>query len=249
MNWMMIVQFIVLMAVVVGVIIFILHRVLVGSTEGAVRRLNEEAEKTRKKQVELNLKIKEADEELAKRKAEADALAQKMIQEAEEKAKGEVEKLINKARVDGEEIISKAQGNKDKIRKEIEKEMEFKIINYSTKILSTILSEKAKGVLDRHLISEFIEGLEKVDMSKISSDITSAEIITTGALDDLTKEKIAKILKAKLKRDIKVNASSDLNLIAGMALRFGSLGLDGSLRNSIKELGVSLKQGVEDKAV
>lgn len=249
MNWMLVVQFLVLMAVVVGPIIYFLHRTLVSSTDGAVKRLNEEAEKTRKKQTELNLKIKEADEELAKRRAEADALAQKMIQEAEQMAKDEREKLIQKAREEGEDIITRAMGTKDKIRKEIEKEMELKLIGYSAKILTTILSQKAKGVLDQQLINEFIEGLEKLDMSKISTEIVSAEIVTISALDNMSLDKILKILKTKLKREMKLTTSTDSELIAGMALRFGSLGIDGSLRNSIKEIGTTLKQRIEEQAV
>ena len=70
MNLMFFVQFIVLMFVVVGVIGFFLHKLLIGTTQGAVNRLNSETEATRAKQAELNQKIKEANEELEKRKAD-----------------------------------------------------------------------------------------------------------------------------------------------------------------------------------
>ena len=59
MNGMMILQFLVLTAVVSGAIIFFLHRTLIASTDGAVKRLNAETETVRSKQKELNEKIKQ----------------------------------------------------------------------------------------------------------------------------------------------------------------------------------------------
>src|SRR3990167_2287808 len=166
-----IVKFVILMAVVCVPLILLLRWALLNSTEGAVKRLNAEVEQNRSKQAELNQKIKEADEELAKRKAEANDLANKMIAEAEEKALAEREKMIARARAEGEEIITKAQGTKDQIRRDLEKEMYLKAIDYALQILTLILSQDIQKVLNGHLFVEFLEGLKKVDMSRIGPEV------------------------------------------------------------------------------
>ena len=220
---------------------------LFNSTEGAVKRLNDETEQARTKQSELTQKIKEADEELNKRKAEADQLARKMITEAEEKAKVEREGLIRRAREEGEEIITKAQGTKEKIRKELEKEMYLKSIDFAMHILGAILSQNAKAVLSNHLFTEFLEGLKKVDMARIGPEVVTAEVITTGPLEDHDKEQVSKILQEKLNRTIKIESQPDPQIVGGVILKFGSLALDGSLQNLIKEEAVKGKQKTESE--
>ena len=242
---MLIIQFLVLMVVVTGAIIFFLHRFLVANTDGAVKRLNTETEAVRAKQTELNKKIKEADEELAKRKKEAEDLTKKMREEAEETAKSEREKMIKKAREEGEEIIAKAQRTKDQIRLEIQKEMDLKTIDYAISILNSVLSENARGIIDAQLITEFMENLEKMDMNQVSVEVDAADIITAIPIDDAMKNKFAKILKTKLNRDIKINSSVDPLVAGGAILKFGSLALDGSLQNMIRDAGITMKQKAE----
>ena len=246
MGGMLILQFLILMFVVCGTIIFFLHRTLVSSTDGAVRRLTAETEERRSKQKELNQKIKEADEELAKRKKEADDLTRKMIADAEEKAKKEREELIKKARLEGEEIIAKAQNTRDKIKAVIEQEVKLKMVDFTMEILYKILTDKARGALNDQLMTEFVENLEHIDMSKIGTDIEVAEIISVSSLDEKVKDKIVTIIKSKLNRDIKINAMVDEKIIGGVMMRFGSLALDGSLREMILDEGRNLKKKVED---
>lgn len=245
MNAMLILQFIVLTAVVTGTIIFFLHRVLIASTDGAVKRLNTETEAVRTKRSELDRKIKEAEEELAKRKKEAEDLAKKMKEEAEEGARAEREKMVKKAREEGEEIIAKAQHTKDQLREEIRKELTLKIIDYSAQLLTAVLSGKTKGALNAELVDEFLVNLEKMDMSQVDADLNSADIVCASPLSVAAGDKLSKLLKSKLNRDIKINTAIDPNIVGGVVLRFGSLALDGSLQNSLLEAGEELKKKAE----
>ena len=244
-HW-IVINFLVLTFIVSGVIIFVLHRTLIAGTESAVNRLNEEIAKANEKQSELSKRLKEADEELAKRRAEADALAAKMISQAEELSKAEREKIINKARQEGEEIIAKAQGSKDKIRQELEKENDIRVITFSMQIINGILSEKAKGSFDEVLTNEFLDNLKGVDMTRISPDIKTAEVVTLNPIDEKTKAKFLQTLKEKLSRDISINASTNPKIGGGVILKFGTLALDGSMQNLIREAGIELtKKTVE----
>jgi len=243
MSLQLIVQFLVLTTVVSGVLIFFLKKILFDSTQGAVNRLNRETEEVRKKQTELNEKIKLANEELVKRRSEADDLVAKMKLDAEEKATAEREKILNKARADAEEIITKAQNTKDDMRKALEKEMRLKAIDYSVLVLDDILMEKAKAAFNETLIEDFIESLEKVDMGMITGE--TAEVIVSLPLGDRLKTALKDNIKGKLGRDVQLNISEDKSIISGIVLRFGSLSLDGSLRNMMAEKGVEIKERLE----
>ena len=239
------ISFIVLMFVLVAGIAFIFRLIMFNSAEGAVKRLSDEIAKANAKQSELSKKIKEADEDLAKKQAEARDLANKMRQDAEEQSKQEREKIIAQARKEGEDIIAKAQQAKEKMREEIERNNEMRVISHSTTILGTILSQKAQGAFQSLLISEFIETLKTIDMSKISPSMVEAEIVSLTPITDDAKQQFQQIFKTKLQRDIAVKTSVDPAIAGGVIIRFGSMALDGSLRNLMRETGIAMQEKVD----
>jgi F0F1-type ATP synthase membrane subunit b/b' len=245
MGWNLIIQFLILTVVISGGIIFALYMVLIRTVDGAKQRLDRDAEAARKREAELNQKIKEADAELQRRNKELDIMEKKMRQELEEQTTKQKEELISKARAEAEEIITKAQSAREQIRREIEKTMEIKIIDYAAGITTEVLSVKVKDVLDKYLVAEFIEKLNKIDMSRISVDIKVADVISATAVPENLLAEISKVFKAKLSRDIKLNPKIDPHVVGGIVLMFESLQLDGSLQNALKESANTLKQQVE----
>jgi len=245
MGWNFIILFLVLMLITAGGIILALKMVLFNSVEGAKQRLDRDAEAARKREAELNQKIKEADAELQRRKKELDTLEKKMRQELEEQSAKQKEEIIHKARAEAEEIITKAQNAREQIRREVEKTMEIKIIDYAAGIASEILSVKVKDVLDKYLIAEFIEKLKTVDMSRISTDIKVADVISATAMPESLLTELTQVFKQKLSRDIKLNPKIDPTVVGGVVLMFESLQLDGSLQNALREATSALKQQVE----
>jgi F0F1-type ATP synthase membrane subunit b/b' len=241
----LIIKFLVLTAVISGALIFALHRVFISSVDGAKQRLDKESEAARARQAELGVKIKEADEELSRRKQEADALEKKMKFEMESGLAKEKEAILTKARTEGEEIIAKAQASRDNIRKEVEKNIELKIVDYSSKILGDILSDKARNGLDQQLLADFVEKLKNVDMSKIGPDVITADLVTVSPADQKLLSDIEAVLQEKLKRKVTLKPKADGSIIGGAVLQFGSLLLDGSLKSSIRSSAISLKQDIE----
>ncbi|MCA9400770.1 MAG: F0F1 ATP synthase subunit delta [Candidatus Omnitrophica bacterium] len=244
----LIISFLVLMVIVLVPLIFILRRTLVSSTEGAVKRLNDEIAKTGEKQRELNKKLQEADEELAKRRAEAKELADKMRIEAEQDTKKEREEIIGEARKEGEEIIAKAQISAEKLKVELEKEMDKKAVIFASDLLTKVLSEKAKGALDNLLIAEYLDKLKGIDMSNISPDVKEVEVISLTPLDDSTKKTISSIIESKIKRTLSIKETINKGLGGGLMLKFGSMALDGSLQFIIREEAMKVQQSIESTA-
>ncbi len=243
--YVLIFKILILVVVFVSVIVFIMRMMLMKRTDAEVNRLTQEIESASAKQNELNEKLKEADEQLASRKAEADEMAHKMKAETEEQMEAEREKIIQKARGESEEIINKSLAAKDKIRDEVILEMDLKIIGQAASILCSVLSKTAKTALDTQLLKEFIDELKNVDMSQIAADIEVAEILTAGELDEPVKQQISALIKENLKREIKIESKQDKDVVSGAILKFGSLVLDGSLRNGIDEEANKLKEELE----
>lgn len=210
-----------------------------------LKRLNKETEVVRGKQTELNEKIKQASEELNKRKAEADALVLKMTEDAEAKAKEEREKLVAKARQEGEEIIMKANNTKDDIRKAIIREMDMKAVDFTNLILGEVLSKEGRLALEECMIGEFIDNLAKMDMEMIGEDIQTADIVTSSELSDRMKNLLSETLQKKLDRIVGISATTDPKILSGIILKFGSLTIDGSLKNVIREASTGLKEKIE----
>lgn len=245
MSWNLIIQFLILTTLISGMIIFALYMVLIRTVDGAKQRLDRDAEAARQREAELNMKIKQADAELQRRQKELDLIEKKMRQELEESANKMKEELIQKARVEAEEIITKAQNAKESIRREIVRDMEIKIVDYSVKVLSEVFTNAANDSLDRQLFKEFVEKLKAVDLSKLGPDVKTADVITANPLDQGALSEISQIFKEKLGRDIKLNPKIDKTVLNGVTLQFESLLLDGSLQNSFKESATALKQQVE----
>mgnify|MGYP003393338041 CR=1 FL=1 len=245
MSWNLIIQFLILTTLISGMIIFALYMVLIRTVDGAKQRLDRDAEAARQREAELNMKIKQADAELQRRQKELDLIEKKMRQELEESASKMKEEMIQKARKEAEEIIVKAQNAREAIRREIVREMEIKIVDYSVKVLSEVFTNAAKDSLDRQLFAEFIEKLKAVDLSKLSPDVKIADVITANPLDQSALTAIGQVFKEKMGRDLKLNPKIDKTVLNGVILQFESLLLDGSLQNSFKESANALKQDVE----
>ncbi len=249
MGWNLIIQFLILTVVISGGIIFALYMVLIRTVDGAKQRLDRDAEAARQRERELNQKIKEADAELQRRNKELDMMEKKMRQELLESTNKQKDEIIAKARAESEEIISRAQSSREQIRRDIEKSMDIKIIDYASGIAAEVLSAKVKQALDAQLVAEFIDQLNRVDLSRVNADIKVADVVSATTVPDSLLTQIASVFKSKLARDVKLNPRVDPQVVGGIVLMFESLQLDGSLRNAITESANALKQQVEKKYI
>jgi F0F1-type ATP synthase delta subunit len=245
MGWNIIIQFLIMTTIISGAIIIALYLVLIKTVDGAKQRLDRDAEAARERERELNIKIKEADAELQRRQKELDVMERKMRLELEEKANKQREEMIQKARTEAEEIITKAQNAKESIRRDIEMNMEIKIIDYSLRVINDVFSNTVKDAVDRQLFNEFLEQLKTVDMSRLGPDVKTADVITANPLDQSSLNEIVKVFKERASREIKLNPKIDKTLVGGVVLQFESLLLDGSLQNSFKTSANVIKTLVE----
>ncbi|MBP9854357.1 MAG: F0F1 ATP synthase subunit delta [Candidatus Omnitrophica bacterium] len=245
----LIISFVILMVIICGILAFVLRWVLFSSTESSVRRLDDEVEKKREQQVELGKKMKQMDEELERKRAEMLAISQKMQNELEQVSKEKKEEIVKKARLEGEEIIEKAKQATEKMRKELEKEMQIHAVAFGMQIVNKVLSEKSKGIFDEVLTTEFLENLKVTDTTHIQPDVNTAELVTVNPMSEAMKSEISKVLKEKLNRTITLDAKTDPKIGGGVIIKFGSLALDGSIQSLIREIGVNMQTELEEQKV
>ena len=89
------------------------------------------------------------------------------------------------------------------------------------------------------LLPQIVElfDLYKAEQEKsIDVDVTSA-----FALNDEQQDKLAKVLSARLNREVRLQVEEDKALIGGVVIRAGDLVIDGSIRGKIAKLAEALK--------
>ena len=67
------------------------------------------------------------------------------------------------------------------------------------------------------------------------------EVTSAFALNTEQQDKLAKVLSARLSREVRLHAVEDSSLIGGVVIRAGDLVIDGSVRGKIAKLAEALK--------
>jgi F-type H+-transporting ATPase subunit delta len=85
-------------------------------------------------------------------------------------------------------------------------------------------------------ITELFELFKAEQEKSVDVEVTSA-----FALNNEQKDKLAKVLSARLSREVRLHATEDSSLIGGVVIRAGDLVIDGSVRGKIAKLAEALK--------
>ena len=73
-----------------------------------------------------------------------------------------------------------------------------------------------------------------------AQNVADVEIVSATALGDAQKERLAAALRARLRRDVRLQCSVDPALIGGAVVRSGDLLIDGSLKGKLERLATEL---------
>jgi F-type H+-transporting ATPase subunit delta len=80
------------------------------------------------------------------------------------------------------------------------------------------------------------------DMIAAEKGEVTAEVTSATALTDAQEAKLAETLKAKIGKDVKVNATVDETLIGGLVVKVGSKMIDTSIRSKLNSLQNAMKE-------
>ena len=71
-------------------------------------------------------------------------------------------------------------------------------------------------------------------------NVAEVEVVSAGPLDARQTERLAAALRARLKREVRLNCRTDASLIGGAIVRSGDLLIDGSLKGRLARLEIEL---------
>ncbi len=232
---MMLFQFIVLQVIVFGAVIYFLKKIFHGDTNSAIQRLGSVHEELLQKQIELQKRNDEIEKEMLTKRAEIDSMAAKFQAEAAAEARKREDEVLKLARAQAEEIIAKAQASREDMAKEIESQVTKKTIAFAAEVVKKALNENLSAALHAELVSEFVQKAKDMDLSAAAGADAVFVVRSPFTLKKDEVEKINALLAAKLNRVITFSEVLDKDLVAGIVVQFGSLVLDGSITNLIKD--------------
>jgi F0F1-type ATP synthase delta subunit len=108
--------------------------------------------------------------------------------------------------------------------------------------------ERMIPALHENMFRVFLEKGKGFDLSNIGPHVDTLTIKTALPLTPEQTAKINSLIASKLDRSLKIEQIHEPALIAGVLLQFGTLMLDGSLSNSIRETADKEKEKIQTEA-
>ncbi|MBN1353947.1 MAG: F0F1 ATP synthase subunit delta [Candidatus Omnitrophica bacterium] len=242
---MLILNFIIIQIIIFAVIIFVLKKLVLTDTSSALVKLDSARDRVKKEEGELENKINTCEEECVKRKEAAREEAEKIVKDARQKAEEEAAAIIENTKKKAEEMVQKATAAKDKIRNDIMREENIKIVNFASEVFKKAFEKELSESYNEHLAEAFIKELPATDMKYIGSEIDTVQVISPHKLKSELVAKIKDILNKKLKRTLKVEEGIDKKILGGLMLKFGTLVIDGSLLSRVQAVSEEIKKEAE----
>lgn len=240
----MIIQFIILQVIVFSAVIFFMKKILSSDTQAAVGRLDGVYKDLLNKQKELNEKIEEAEKEYEAKKEEAVKITEEYKSQANEEMRQKKDELIKQAKAQADEILERAKASVDELRDKLKREVASEGVDTAGKILKSALLKHTNEAFHNLIVDDFLENAKDFDLSKVGSHIETVQVRSPYSLTDQHKAKIRSFIAGKIDRELKIEEITDSKVIAGIALQFGSLLLDGSLASTVNDSSENIKEAV-----
>ncbi len=233
---MMIASIIVLQILLFAGLIYVFRRLITQDVTSATRHLEELSQDYNEKEKKINKLLDEAeakaDELIIQAQTEAGNQKSQILEEAQK----EKEKIFLDARTHSEEIIQQAERARQQLLSEIEERIAKEAAIKAGELIQHTLPEEFRKLVHSHWVEDLIEGgLTRPEHLHIPEDATEIGITSAFALDDSQRKRIIKKLKDILGRELTIKEKVDPGEVAGVVINIGSLVLDGSLKNKIRE--------------
>ena len=232
--------------IVFGVVLYFYKKITAGDTENTVQRLGAVYEDLLKKQKDLTEKLEAAEKEYQAKKEESSLLADKLASQAMDEVRKKEEEVLKKARAEAEDILSKAHASRDQFAKEMEVVASKKMVDFTADLLGNIYDDKMKALIHGQFIKNFIEQAKKSDLASVDLQGQRPTIQTAIALSKEERDSLRRVLADRLgSPELQIDEAVDEKLIAGVALQIGTLSLDGSFANAIRESSSQVKEKLQ----
>lgn len=228
--------------VVLGVIVIVIRKLLVGDTVRAVNRIGQAEAEMRKKEESMRQEMDRHSQDLAARRKELEKELDARREETDRQAAQLKEQVVEDARREANELLDKARKNERRLREQVALEMEEKAVDFGGRVFKLVFSERMTAQLNRHFVDELIDALEQTDATGITVDAGSAEFVASHPLDAAQRQRLQELLARKFGLTMAIHEVVREELLAGLVMKLGSLEIDGSLLSRYQEAVAELKK-------
>ena len=232
----MLIQLIIIQIITFIIIVIVLRKLLYSETAKEAKRLKVLKDEFSKKEKELLLKIEAAQKDAQNKIAKTEEDARRYREVKEKEARDLKDKIVTKARDLAEEMKKAAINSKEKIREEIELEMKERVPAAAVKIFKETLPPQARELMHDELIEEVIARVNKLEKSILKITPGRGEILSSYPMKKHDKEKIILAISERAGHDISLVETEEKGLVAGVIVKLGSLVIDGSLENKLRQV-------------
>jgi len=233
---MLIASLVLLLIIIFAAMVVMFRKIMTKNVISATRHLEELSQEYAKKEREIIQQREEtkqkAQEIISKAQEEAERLKKQIVKDTED----EREKILAQAHSRNEEIIQQAEKSRQQLLEEINERIEKEAVNRACELIQYTLPDEFKQDVHAQWVKELIEsGFTQLQRLRIPADIKEAKIISAFSLNEEQRKVLHKKLTEILGRNITLKEEIDQKLITGLIISIGSLVLDGSLKNKIRE--------------
>lgn len=242
---MILLQIVIIQTILFGAVIFFLRKIMMGSTESAVNRLNDAYVQMNKKKEELAQKIKQAQEDYEARKKEAERIGEKIKNDADKEARDLKDNILKKAHEEAERMIVDTVGAKEQIREEIIKEEKIKMVGYCRELLTGVYEDIVRDRVDEVLIEGFLDDVRELNTDSMPPGINKIEVISRKPLSEKLRKKVREVVESKIKGKVDITETVLEDILGGVTIKFGNLVLDGSVAGKLQEKANAMQGKIE----
>ncbi|MDD5194403.1 MAG: F0F1 ATP synthase subunit delta [Candidatus Omnitrophica bacterium] len=222
------------------ILIYAFRRILDKNVVSATSHFDTLSQDYDKRQHEINRLLEEtklkAQALLAQAQSESEKLKQKIITEAE----SERDKIVAGARTQAGEIINQADKARNALLAEIEERITKEAVKKASNLIQEALPESFRSQAHARWVDDLLKtGFGKLDKIRINETVKEVKIISAFPLTDEQRKKISHYLEESLGKGFTVKEEIDEKIVVGLVIQIGSLALDASLRNKIKEKAIA----------
>ncbi len=226
---------IILQVVTFAALVFVLRKLMYSASTEEARRLKHMEEEYIRRTQELALKMDSVDKEY---KAKVN-IAEEEARHIREQAKVEAEKIrdesLTRAHDESERIVNQAINTRNKIRQELESQLQDKAFEIARGLIPKIIESKHQKALHAGLAEEMVDALEGIPPEKFAVSPDKGEVTAAYELGKDAVEKMAAVISKKAGKKIVLTEKIDKTTVAGAVIRLGSIIIDGSISGRLRD--------------
>jgi len=236
----MLFQLVIVQLITFVAIVFVLRKLLYSESAKEMIRLRKLKEETAIKQKELQQKIDAAQDVYKEKMREAEEKSRAFRIRSEEEAVELRKKVLAKAKEDADQIVKSAFNAREKMREEISEEMRAQAPVLASRIFKEVLSSDVREMAHKELIRDVVAKIKKAEKMIFSPRIERGEVVSAYPLSKDDKSEMELLIRGNLGYEVPLLEREDGRLAAGVLLKIGTILIDGTLDNRLKQVGKEL---------